>query len=166
MCVYTFQSIAAFPTFLAKYQFGWFNTYPQYCTVKRMNHGITMETWEVAKLSCHYCQVNLAASSSSQDRNTNLFLPAALPASTSHNFCEACVRVVVKMPLSSQHTQVLIWIERFGLSCECEQTPSDAKIHTLPALPLPGGWNGTQQLRMWLKGRLRTTSSETEQIHL
>lgn len=83
----------------------------------------------------------------------------AVSASTSHNFCEACVRVVstaaqikvdfyffleilkviVKMALSSQHTQVLIWIKRFGLSCECEQTPSDAATHTLPALPLPGG---------------------------
>lgn len=71
-----------------------------------MNHGITMETWEVAKLSCHHCKVNLAASSSSQDRNT------------------------------------------FGLGCECEQIPSDATIHTLPALPLPGGWNGAQQLRI------------------
>lgn len=94
----------------------------------------------------------------------------AVSASTSHNFCEACVRVVstaaqikvdvffgvfleilkviVKMALSSQHTQVLIWIERFGLSCECEQTPSDAATHTLPALPLPGSWNGAQQLRI------------------
>lgn len=52
------------------------------------------------------------------------------------------------MALSSQHTQVLIWIERFRLSCECEQTPSDAATHTLPALPLPGGWNGAQQLRI------------------